>query len=823
MMDKLELFSFELDERIFEDEKIYYLNLPPSWQGFLDNKKTGKNRYQLSIRPSKLGKKLQALFPSIVIVSWKSNTFWLVSDQKINTTILKDICLYWFANEENCLVNELPENMVEESLEWNVTSMKAFQADFPYLKYNWIPALMARRFASMPQVVSIKDGFEGNLELRHVYFNGIHECVSKPIKRTEQLGAFSYVFQFKYKTRGLQPERGILNVSIGTRRYLQQPIRSVYDISQQNKGSILLAIKNTFYKNAEIQPFIQLKFERRGRQLKWAAGEDSLFLDVLGETLELKQILEDPLIFMEAPNPKALVVYSDLVFTSQYNLSKVGGGIGLPEKWALFDYFKEVFSDLKPLALCKKVNIKRSRLLGKQLFPLKHYYNEDQTIQIEIWNKGNIKEEVLSALKDNQVIFDCEEEDIYLLNSEPRIKLQFSNKDSRNIVHALETDKYKDKAESYHIRKIEKYLSIQEPTEKIILSLIEIDVKNTWDKGTDPKQAIRIGFAKNGRITQFIYPKEATESSSKRASRILNSIYDLLTDIGFLPAKVNNFDWKRPIISLGLINAGYGRFLPVMTKFNQGQLRVKLFGQIDWELLQETLVQSTSISKSKLIRNTSENRSRLHSFFKRGINEILEQTNDNILILFDAPIRNWWKDVRNGDLKLDKVPIKLDNLENMERVRVVRINQTDEIPQYRINPKGEVKVNQYKGLFKDSAGIYYSVGSRPDNMMSTAIAEQKYYSPRKQFLHQRLVELIPLGTEDVQEREELAVIVEQLREFIIAYNFHTVYPYPLHMLRSIRKYMNLSGSGYYDSEFDERIIENEDSQLEYNFNHQPNF
>src|SRR5690606_3860249 len=151
---------------------------------------------------------------------------------------------------------------------------------------------------------------------------------------------------------------------------------------------------------------------------------------------------------------------------------------------------------------------------------------------------------------------------------------------------------------------------------------------------------------------------------------------------------------------------------------------------------------------------------------KRGINEILEQTNDNILILFDAPIRHWWKDVRNGDLKLDKVPIKLDNLENMERVRVVRINQTDEIPQYRINPKGEVKVNHCKGLFRDSAGIYYSVGSRSDNMMSTAIAEQKYYSPRKQFLHRRLVELIPLGTEDVQEREDLAVIVEQLREFI---------------------------------------------------------
>lgn len=66
--DQLELFSFQIDEKMFEHEKIFYMTLPQSWRDFIEK---DKNKYRLKVKPSNLSKKLQALFPSIFHISWK--------------------------------------------------------------------------------------------------------------------------------------------------------------------------------------------------------------------------------------------------------------------------------------------------------------------------------------------------------------------------------------------------------------------------------------------------------------------------------------------------------------------------------------------------------------------------------------------------------------------------------------------------------------------------------------------------------------------------------------------------------------------------------
>lgn len=102
---------------------------------------------------------------------------------------------------------------------------------------------------------------------------------------------------------------------------------------------------------------------------------------------------------------------------------------------------------------------------------------------------------------------------------------------------------------------------------------------------------------------------------------------------------------------------------------------------------------------------------------------------------------------------------------------------------------GNIEVNRNQGLFKDnSSDIYYSVGARPDTIQVKK-ASQKYNNPLKPIRHQRLVELIPLGTGDEKERDQLAKLAHNMRKLNIAYSFHTNLPYPLDIMKSLKKYI----------------------------------
>ncbi|MFS0615369.1 pPIWI_RE module domain-containing protein [Lederbergia ruris] len=548
-MDKLELFSFELDERTFENETVYYLQIPKSWHEYLDSKRKGVNYYQLSIKPTTLGNKLQTLFPNIFYVNWIGELPWLLADEETETNILKTLCLKWFANEEKVEVNQLPIDMQEEELEWKQTSMRELhnENELMRIRFNWVPALIARKLARKQRVISIEDGFTGELDFKHVNFNGKHECMSQLIRKKEKMGAFAYVIRFEYKTRGSEPERGILNVSIGMRRFLQQPIQSVGQIHKTRKGSILIGVKNPFYMLSDVKSMSYWKYERKNGKVEWQRGIDKLFADVMMQDMDLNpmHVLEHPQDYIRNDEFEALAVYSDLVYMTSYNLSKVLPGVGLPEKWALFNLIKDVFPELKQLEQATKV---KDSQIGKQKHPLLHSYDENLNIRLEVWNEQQLSEELIAILKNEELINQKNEDGSYLLNTEPVMSLEIVDMNSKEIVHALEFNKYGDKAEKYHIKKVMNKLKPLNNVEEIVVSLIEIDEKEKWIQQHDPKQAIRTGFANTGRITQFIYPRRETEKEKERKGRVVNSIYDLLMDLGFLPSRIKNLTLDNIIL-----------------------------------------------------------------------------------------------------------------------------------------------------------------------------------------------------------------------------------------------------------------------------------
>src|SRR5690625_3367001 len=104
-----------------------------------------------------------------------------------------------------------------------------------------------------------------------------------------------------------------------------------------------------------------------------------------------------------------------------------------------------------------------------------------------------------------------------------------------------------------------------------------------------------------------------------------------------------------------------------------------------------------------------------------------------------------------------------------ERVRVVRVNMTDEVPAYRINRGGNVGYNFASGLFKGVVGLYYSISGKPSSLRRVAAGASKYKAPHIYIAQQQIVEFIPLGCSSEEERDEIAKYVHKLRRLIIAY------------------------------------------------------
>lgn len=227
----------------------------------------------------------------------------------------------------------------------------------------------------------------------------------------------------------------------------------------------------------------------------------------------------------------------------------------------------------------------------------------------------------------------------------------------------------------------------------------------------------------------------------------------------------------------------------MITRYENKELLYKAFRTREWSTLSDT-IRNIIDAKARSLNKYAEV-DKIKSFYNRTINEVLEDTEKDVIVLADVKIRSAKnKFLINDQLKLNEIPFDIDYEEDLKRVKVVRINNTAEVPQYQINPKGQVKANKYQGIFRGPAGLYYSVGSRPVNMKFPVNEAQIYKEVNSFFLRRRNSEFIVLGAETEEERDELVILVNQLRLFTIAYENHTINPYPIHMVKSVEKYLN---------------------------------
>lgn len=78
-----------------------------------------------------------------------------------------------------------------------------------------------------------------------------------------------------------------------------------------------------------------------------------------------------------------------------------------------------------------------------------------------------------------------------------------------------------------------------------------------------------------------------------------------------------------------------------------------------------------------------------------------------------------------------------------------------------------------------------------------------------------------MGTGDEKERDQLAKLGHNLRKLNIAYSFHTNLPYPLDIMKSLKKYIaDFTEDGTLNNDpdaFEEWVYVGEDEQLVFLF------
>lgn len=440
---------------------------------------------------------------------------------------------------------------------------------------------------------------------------------------------------------------------------------------------------------------------------------------------------------------------------------------------------------------------------------------------------GQFLHQAINTLLDEAIIFE-NLEGTYRLNAEPAVNMNIIPRHSGKLAEALDSGG-DSKAYNKRVRWIEKMTATEKNNGLLTMSIVEIGQRDHYESGTDPKKADRDGLALSDRVSQFMYPLDPEEKEGEAKSRIVNSFLDLLMDHGFLPARASNLNEETLFLGLGMIKGEQkGRkykeiYLPVITRLHKNEIKIRLFGRNDWITVNEALLASSKLTLSSFLdkpNKINDSAKRYKSFFKRAVESCLDDLDLNIVILIDAKFRNYgWKELTNPNIVQSGLPFSLDHPSAKHRGKVVRVNTTDDVPQYRINPNGIVRENRSKGLFKDSVGIYYSIGQRPDNMQSP-LGKQKFDYPKEQILHQRPVEFIPLGTPNLEEEDILAKWTHHLRQLNIAYSFHTILPYPLDIMKSLKKYITVLTGGYEDNDpdiFEDWIYEDENAQLSFTF------
>lgn len=797
----LQLYAFESDQNVWKNNQIYLLDIPTVWREFIRQFYNGV-KLPFAIKP--LGKKLQSIFPQIVSVNNQfyldENRPWLIAMQPVPVGMILLLAKGWINQVATRQGVDAPDDVDTNTMGWRSEKVDSIVHRDSRLKYELLPALVAHQFCLSPKQLRLEQRDEPlELKFSQVYATQKAECMSEPI--STRSGTFSYVVRFRLQYRAGEPERLLLMVSAGIRRFITKPQETKY-LKGGINSTLLVSMDNPLIKDHEmgLRSYASLSFRREGGTepyTRWSEGLDELFCDVLwGNPLSTEDLLTNPVKYHSDGSPKIWVVYNNRVFNPLY----VEAGISIQEKMSFYEMVRENLSDwrsLTPLPLVPKP--KREGAVRRVREPIPPIYcGHDKDFVFEVWGPESLYQCVIEALKTKKYkgkpLVEHVDGDVFKLNSSSRNRIIVVRCDRKDYVDGLDRGALKDLASEHRTNKIVRSIEHVKGSQSITCSLIEILPKDEWKKlgeGTDPKQAVRKGFQLTGRITQFVCPESGAKKSKRKKDKpessyihkVFNCILDLLGDAGVIDYKAHlDVNEQRPIIAYDLVSGDKGTYA-ILTKLEDGVLMVKSRGLEEWMTLSEAVLQTDQFDP--LPKAPDAQKKEIARWFGEQL-RVERMSGKEPVVLVEAELRyKGLEGIQNNKIVRGRDPELPGWIHNEHGMTVIRINSNDDVPAY-----GFLPMSFSNGVYSDDeSGLYYGVGTKPKTQMNIAKAMTKYDNPETAFQQPRVVEYMPLGPLDRQDRERLAWMVHRLREVCITFESTTAQPYPLKMTGTLKKYL----------------------------------
>jgi hypothetical protein len=366
-------------------------------------------------------------------------------------------------------------------------------------------------------------------------------------------------------------------------------------------------------------------------------------------------------------------------------------------------------------------------------------------------------------------------------------------------------------------------------TSGVTVAFIELDTAENFSGNTDPKDAIRRGFALSQRLTQFI----STEGTGNLPHRALNGFLDLLRQLGVQPAPPNiiiqlqkqrvdskgktknihqryDFSEKLNYVGLWMIKQnsptsadGSIQRVPVMVYMAANTTDIKAIapGFQGWLTYREALLK-IACGEAKGFKRVEE---AIMRFVRPKLQEVTA-LGDTLLICHAQNLRSAWQWLNNGNITSDRVAFGRENPLDITRVdrnlRIVRVrdSQGHETPEWYA-PKGDEQ-GWTKGLFKMGDRVFASTYNKPKQFQTplnlskvssstTTKGRELDASPHRYFWNPGLVELTVACIQPNDEIFPWAALTHELRHLALHYDEALKLPLPLHLAKQIEDYVLL--------------------------------
>src|SRR6266571_860857 len=365
------------------------------------------------------------------------------------------------------------------------------------------------------------------------------------------------------------------------------------------------------------------------------------------------------------------------------------------------------------------------------------------------------------------------------------------------------------------IQEIEKQLATT-PSLGTHAAFIELHDATSFRGDTDPKYALRLGFAAMGRVTQFVTPPgDERDDVDNRAKQ---SFLDLLRQLGVclqlpqtLPRSksttrtrhaINQAQTEdRPLhyAAVWMIrqNAPSSQTrqqqrLPVFVHISSdNQIRAIALGMSEWQPFAKAL---QSIAEQQIKGGHPCTQQQVLAFIKEKIEEDIAPLGETLLFCDAQNIRSSWTWVNNKQISPEKVAFasSYQSAISIPRLHIVRVRGGDsETPE--CYAQNEQREGFARGLFHMGEQVFASTHSNPPqfkirrSLSKAPQANENAQAAAIAAWNPGLYELTVI-TAIKHEVWQWAALAHELRQAALHYAEATALPLPLHLAKGIEEY-----------------------------------